>query len=88
MYLFLPGAKRVDSLVLPRVINEIPDVRTISYDTAYKRPVELYQYQYFLPHTRFLFFDSSKNEIPESDRFISSRFSKEAQEIGDRVVAL
>lgn len=88
VYLFLPGAQRVESLVLSRVINAISDVKAVSYDRAYKRSVELYQYQYFLPHTRFLFFDSSKNELPESDLFISSRFSKEAQKIGGGVVAL
>ncbi len=88
IYLFLPGAKRVDSLVIPKVLNAISNVKTVSYDRASKRYVQFYQYQYFLPSTRFLLFDSSKNEIPGSDLFLSSRFSQEAQNVKARLVAL
>ncbi len=88
VYLFLPGAKRVESLVLPRVIHTILDANIISYDNASKRSAQLYQYQYFLPHTRFLFFDSSKNETPASDLFISSRLSESAKNMGSHIIAL
>jgi hypothetical protein len=86
--LFLPGAKRVESLVIPGVLKALPDANTVSYDRASQKYVQFYQYQYFLPSTRFILFDSSKNEIPGSDLFLSSRFSGKAQNIEARLVAL
>jgi hypothetical protein len=86
--LCLPGAKKVDSLVLPKIIRSMPDVKTVSFDQAYGRPAEFYQYQYFLPHTRFLFFDSSKNILPKSEIFITSPLCEVPPKIGARLVAL
>lgn len=88
IYLFVPLAKRVESFVLPGIIREMPSVKTVSYDLAYKGVGELYRYQYFLPYTRFLLFNSSKNEFSDSEYFISSRFSEESLRMGAHVVAL
>jgi hypothetical protein len=88
VYLLLPESKRVESLTLPKVIRAMPNVEMVSFDQAFKRPAELYRYQYFLPNTRFLFFNSSKPEFPETDLFITSRFSAVPSKIGARLVGL
>jgi hypothetical protein len=88
VFLFLPGTKRVEALVLPKIIRAMPDTNTVSFDQGCRRPVQLYQYQYFLPHTRFLFFDSSKDELPKTDFFIASRFSEKTRNWGARLVSL
>jgi len=85
--LCLPVARWVDSLSLPKVIRSLPDIRALSLDQAGGWPREFYQYQYFLPHIRFLPFNTSKGASPGSDYFISSRFSQAAPKTGARIVA-
>jgi len=86
VFLFLPGTKRVEALVLPKIIQAMPDVNTVSFDLDCRSQVQLYQYQYFLPHTRFLLFDSSKDELPKTDFFIASRFSEKSGNWGAHLV--
>lgn len=86
--LLLPVAKKIDTLVLPKVIRPMPDVKLVSYDLAYRGTGELYRYQYFLPHTQFVLFNSSKNELPQSEYFISSRFSVESRKMGAHLLVL
>jgi hypothetical protein len=85
--LCLPVARWVDSLSLPKVIRAIPDIQALSLDRACGWPREFYHYQYFLPHTRFLSFDSSKDNFPKTDYFISSRFSQTVNKMGARIFA-
>jgi hypothetical protein len=88
VYLLLPVTKKVESLVLPKVIQAMPDVNVVSFDRNYRRPAELYRYQYFLPETRFLFFDSSKKELPQSQVFITSRYSEVPNKLDANLIAL
>ena len=60
VFLFLPGTKRVEALVLPKIIRDMPEVNAVSFDQGCREPIQLYQYQYFLPYTRFFYFDSTK----------------------------
>ena len=76
VFLLLPITKQVQSLALPGIIQKMPEVNVVSFDRGYRRRGELYRYQYFLPHTRFLFFNSSKNEFPQTKYFITSRFAE------------
>ena len=84
--LYLPQTG--DVLILPKVIHSMPDIKMVSYDVAYGRQGEIYRYQYFLPRAQFVFFNSSKNEFPQSPYFISSRFFQEPQKFGAQVIAL
>jgi hypothetical protein len=88
LVLCLPVARWVDSLSLPKVIRTLPDIRAVSLDRATGRQREFNEYQYFLPYTRFLSFDSSKGNFPETHYFISSRFSQTASKMGACIVAL
>jgi hypothetical protein len=88
VYLLLPVTKQVQSLVLPEIIQTIPEVNVVSFDRNYRRRAELYRYQYFLPHTRFLFFNSSKNELPQTEYFITSRFAEFPSHMGAHLIDL
>ncbi len=84
--LYLP--QRLDALILPKVIHSMPRIKMVSYDVAYGGQREFYRYQYFLPRARLVLFNSSENEFPKSEYFISSRFSQESSKIGAQVIAL
>ena len=82
--LYHPG--RGNSLTLPKAIRSMPGAGTVSFDLDSGRPGEFYRYQYLLPLTRFLVFSSSKGESPETDVFITSRFSERFRDSGARLL--
>ncbi len=55
---------------------------TIAYDVANGHPVSYFSYEYLLPHTRFLPFDSAAGEKPPAAIVISSRNWNEAELLG------
>jgi hypothetical protein len=84
--LYHPG--KGESLNLPKAVRSVPGAGTISFDLDSGKPGELYRYQYLLPFTRFLFFNSSKSELPETDVFITSRFSERFRDSGARLLTV
>ncbi len=51
---------------------------TIAYDIASYHPLPYFSYEFLLPHSRFLPFDSAAGELPPAPIVISSRFWKDA----------
>ena len=51
---------------------------TIAYDTASYHPLPYFSYEFLLPHSRFLPFNSAAGELPPAPIVISSRFWKDA----------
>ena len=88
IFLLLPVTKQVQSLALPGVIQAMPEVNVVSFDRGYRSRAELYRYQYFLPHTRFLFFNSSEHESPKTRYFITSRFAEFPLHMGAQLIDL
>jgi len=56
----------------------------VAYDRAYFHPVPFFTYQYLLPRTRFLLFDSSKGEVPPAPVVISGRDWEGMSKLGAR----
>ena len=57
---------------------------TIAYDTTYYHPLSYFSYEYLLPHTRFLPFNSAAGELPPAPIVISSRFWNDADTLDAR----
>ena len=57
---------------------------TIAYDTASYHPLSYFSYEFLLPHTRFIPFNSAAGELPPAPIVISSRFWKDADTLDAR----
>lgn len=55
---------------------------TIAYDTAAYHPLPYFSYEFLLPHTRFIPFDSSTGELPPASIVISSSTWPQAETLG------